>query len=815
MSDPLQIVIYTRGLPITGEDPVDLGLGGSETAVVSMARGLARAGCGVRVVCNTGGAVRRAGVEFLPAAEGLAVLGREPCDVFLSCRYHQVLDEPVPARMVALWNHDMPDGDLPRRAAAALSKASLSFFLSDFHRREFEKHVPGISGFARVTSNGVDFDALAAAAAEAEPAGAGPLFLYGSRPERGLGFLLRRIWPRILSRHPEARLLVSSYDVGALELPPELAEYYGFCRELAARTPGVAGPGSLTRRQFWRRLAGATAVLYPTDFPEISCMVALEAQAAGVPIVTSDRFALSETVGCAELRVGEEWGSEAYVEAFVERALRLVEEPAFRERAVAAGRDHVTPGSHSWDALARSWQEIFLAGFEKRMESEPGGLLRGLLAASEIEAARRLVAAVPEPAASFDAGDLEELGRRGAAAGGPPAAGGPAPSAKEAVFRTPPRPRVSATILVKDEEANIRRCVESFAGIVDEIVVGDTGSSDLTVEILESLGFSDLRAVETSAPPPYRRVVRVDFEDFAQARNELAKHATGDYIFWQDADEILVGAEALRSWVDGNVFYDAFALEQRHLSFDGRIEPSHPIRLFRPQTADGPLGWVGCVHELVEHEVNRGPQRMTILRDVYVGHFGYPHRGVSWQKVSSRNLALLVKDRRQNPGRWMGYVLGMRECLNLARFELQRHGTLTVRGYRYLNLGFAIWDRHVRELPEAYRRLGRKHSREILELLARHKLPARRTGKVPFQADYSFAAQRGVLDLEGGKIPRNRIFFATVEELRREFDERLDRLEDELAGTAFERPAETLPPGEEDDAPGLAAELFGIGEEDL
>ena len=43
-------------------------------------------------------------------------------------------------------------------------------------------------------------------------------------------------------------------------------------------------------------------------------------------------------------------------------------------------------------------------------------------------------------------------------------------------------------MIVKDEEAMIGRCLQAAREAVDEIVVVDTGSSDRTVEIAESLG---------------------------------------------------------------------------------------------------------------------------------------------------------------------------------------------------------------------------------------------------------------------------------------------------------------------------------------
>ena len=43
-------------------------------------------------------------------------------------------------------------------------------------------------------------------------------------------------------------------------------------------------------------------------------------------------------------------------------------------------------------------------------------------------------------------------------------------------------------MIVRDEENNIDRCLESVRGVFDEIVVVDTGSKDRTVEIARSFG---------------------------------------------------------------------------------------------------------------------------------------------------------------------------------------------------------------------------------------------------------------------------------------------------------------------------------------
>jgi glycosyltransferase involved in cell wall biosynthesis len=81
-------------------------------------------------------------------------------------------------------------------------------------------------------------------------------------------------------------------------------------------------------------------------------------------------------------------------------------------------------------------------------------------------------------------------------------------------------------MIVKDEEETLGRCLESVEGIPDEIIVVDTGSKDRTKEIADR----------------YRAKV-FDFEwvdDFSAARNYSFAQATKDYIFWLDADDILL-----------------------------------------------------------------------------------------------------------------------------------------------------------------------------------------------------------------------------------------------------------------------------------
>lgn len=82
---------------------------------------------------------------------------------------------------------------------------------------------------------------------------------------------------------------------------------------------------------------------------------------------------------------------------------------------------------------------------------------------------------------------------------------------------------LSVAMIVKDEEANIRRALESIVDVVDEIIVVDTGSTDRTPEIVkeytDKLYFHEWQ------------------NDFSEARNYSLQFPTCEWVLIYDADE--------------------------------------------------------------------------------------------------------------------------------------------------------------------------------------------------------------------------------------------------------------------------------------
>lgn len=84
---------------------------------------------------------------------------------------------------------------------------------------------------------------------------------------------------------------------------------------------------------------------------------------------------------------------------------------------------------------------------------------------------------------------------------------------------------ISLCMIVKDEAAILARCLDSVADLMDEIIIVDTGSTDNTKEVA---------ARYTDKIYDYAW-----HDDFAAARNFSFSHATMDYIYAPDADEVL------------------------------------------------------------------------------------------------------------------------------------------------------------------------------------------------------------------------------------------------------------------------------------
>ena len=142
---------------------------------------------------------------------------------------------------------------------------------------------------------------------------------------------------------------------------------------------------------------------------------------------------------------------------------------------------------------------------------------------------------------------------------------------------------LAATLIVKDEAATLPDCLASLHGIVDEIVVYDTGSTDDTVTIARTAG---------------ARVIQGYWDnDFARARNAALDLTRADWILVIDADERLTGdTTALRAYLQGDPAA-LLVLPVVNLGPEGQELQTLPSHRIARRAA---VRWHGQVHEQLQ-----------------------------------------------------------------------------------------------------------------------------------------------------------------------------------------------------------------------
>jgi len=192
-----------------------------------------------------------------------------------------------------------------------------------------------------VMPNGVDVSLLQGPA----PARVPMKFVHSSVPDRGLGQLLREIFPRIRSAYSQAELHVFSYH------PLDAYQRYA--------TGGVTLHGWVTKEELIRALRESSMMLYPANFEEMGAISVLESMAAGTPAVTSTLGVLAELAGenTRGIAVPGRPGTQEFADRFVLATLELLGDPSRLEQMRSAAREYVLT-HHDWNAIARRWDRV-------------------------------------------------------------------------------------------------------------------------------------------------------------------------------------------------------------------------------------------------------------------------------------------------------------------------------------------------------------------------------------------------------------------------------------------------------------------------
>jgi len=324
-----------------GPDSGETGIGGSEKMVILLANEIQSRGVNVSVYANMTHASRGihpdTGVCWRHWAE---FDEKRPRDALVIWRAIEALSRvQCPAKVRMLWLHDVQNP--ARYTDEILALADIVQFQSEFHVDPVRDVVPEEKRW--VARNGIRRPHPYAEAlnfSKKDP----KLVAYLSSPDRGL-LTAAKIIREAQKTDPEIRLVCmygftpwarrsqaqnrhySIPDIGRdCSADVYERELYAILDEIGAIVLGRVG---------WDRvdqiLLEAGVWLYPTDFDEISCMAAMEAQAHGCVTCSTVHGALFETLGTAT-QARELWNSyilfpknsEDFIKASARRLLHAV-----------------------------------------------------------------------------------------------------------------------------------------------------------------------------------------------------------------------------------------------------------------------------------------------------------------------------------------------------------------------------------------------------------------------------------------------------------------------------------------------------------
>jgi len=197
---------------------------------------------------------------------------------------------------------------------------------------------------------------------------------------------------------------------------------------------------------------------------------------------------------------------------------------------------------------------------------------------------------------------------------------------------------LSGVLIARDEEEHLGACLRSVRGVVDEIIVVDTGSVDRTVDIARAHG---AKVIE------HRWA-----DDFAAARNVGLDGARGEWILYIDADERLavdgdlIGALRNPNAVAGLVRFRASSMLTPYLEY----------RLFRNRSD---VRFRGAMHETMLPDLERimTTEGLTAVPvPASIEHLGYEGDQSSKHR---RNLPMLERAVCDDPDRpYLWFHLG-------------------------------------------------------------------------------------------------------------------------------------------------------------
>lgn len=389
------------GLPFNGYTVDEQGLGGSESAVIYMAKELAKLNFEVTVFNNCVNPGNYDGVEYKSFR---SIKSTDTTDILISvrttiplaaenhyndfiikgervdCRLYEPLRKS--AQYKVLWMHDtFCLGDEIIEELVVSGHLDRIFTLSDFHtnyisncehglRRNFEVLKKYIWQTRNGVRNWIDWVDIS----KKDP----NVYVYNASVTKGMVPLVTKIWPKVKMKLPYAKLIViGGYYRFAGGIPDQQEHDWRKLVEEYDGKLGITFTGVIGQKDIAEILSKASYFIYPGAFPETSGISTLEALNYNVtPIAT--RFGALEETAIDEASYFINYAIEPnslfqhipgdyQVEQFIDLVVSASEPYLHKQKMYACNKiKHIL----GWDTVALQWKQHFYKQFQKPLPVE-------------------------------------------------------------------------------------------------------------------------------------------------------------------------------------------------------------------------------------------------------------------------------------------------------------------------------------------------------------------------------------------------------------------------------------------------------------
>ena len=347
---------YTE-MPWSPEYAAKKGVGGSEEAVLNLAKEWDAMGYNVTVYCHTPEFVEEYGrLTYKPFWMWNP---RDKQDITILWRHPYLLDHEINSDKIFVDLHDViNEGEFTE---ARLKKIHKIMVKTQFHRSLFP-NIP--DGKFCIIPNGMDFELFNQKVKKDQY-----LIVNTSSPDRSMD-IAPEIFRRVKEQVPQAKM---KWAYG-FDLFDKTHSNHGLFMKWSDETKktmqdvGIENLGRITQKQAAKLYLEGNVMLYPTEFAEIDCITVKKSQACGCLPITTDFGALAESVKTGVFvhsdKTKDTWAApnqfhfgvsdETQIQEFVNKVVTQLKTP-MEDRTVMKEKMEF----YRWGNIAKLWQEQF------------------------------------------------------------------------------------------------------------------------------------------------------------------------------------------------------------------------------------------------------------------------------------------------------------------------------------------------------------------------------------------------------------------------------------------------------------------------